>query len=113
MRSNDPSEVRLKVSDDAFVFVDWVGERPMGLLPTELVNLVTVLEDTGKTLGRRDLLVVDRGIVSAGVYAAVYGQCAFNLGGDSQMEMCVYRLVLFACARRVAAARVCRASRGR
>ena len=55
MRSNDPSEVRLKVSDDAFVFVDWVGERAMGLLPTELVNLVTVLEDTGKTLSRRDL----------------------------------------------------------
>jgi len=30
----------------------------------------------------------------------VYAQCAFNLGGDSQIEMCIYRLVLFAGARR-------------
>jgi len=52
--SNEPSKVRLKVSDDTFVAVEWVGERPMGLLPTELVNLMTVLEDTGKTLGWKE-----------------------------------------------------------
>ena len=96
VRSNELSKVGLKVSDDTFVSVEWVGERPMGLLPTELVNLVTVLEDTGKTLGWKDLRFLDRGTLSTEVHAAVYAQCAFNLGFDSQTDMCIYRLVLFA-----------------
>jgi hypothetical protein len=98
--SSEPSEVELKVSADTFLAVEWVGERPMGLLPTEPVNLVTVLEDTGKTLGWKDFRFLDRGMLSTGVYAAVHARCAFTLDADSSWEMCIYRLVLFAGARR-------------